>query len=85
MPPFDMERHLPLTPAEREVLRLLVVSGMTHPEIAEELLLSEDGVNSRFTRFRQKHGFPPGTQTAAWGGQHLRCCIDEDEKDEKAS
>jgi len=64
MPWFDMERHLSLTAAEREALRLLA-QGMTHPEIAETLCVSVDTVHSRVRRFREKHGFPPGSATAA--------------------
>lgn len=78
MPAFDIERHLPVTPAECEVLRLLA-KGHHHDLIAQELAVSVDAIDSRFTRFRARHGFEHDSNTAAWAGRHFVCCLGGDE------
>lgn len=48
-----MERHIRLTAAEQDVLRLLA-HGRSYKEIADELSLSITGVRSRRQRFSER-------------------------------
>jgi len=74
MPLFSMERHLPVTRAERATLRLLA-RGYGWDRIAEALVVSLESVHSRIQRFRAKHNFDHQCSTAGWAGRHFECCL----------
>jgi DNA-binding NarL/FixJ family response regulator len=57
-----------LTPREREVLRVLA-EGLTNPQIAERLVLSEHTVHRHVTNILRKLGLPTRTAAAAHAAQ----------------
>jgi len=55
-----------LTPRERDVLKL-VAQGLSNPEIAQRLFLSEHTVHRHLANIRHKLGLSSRAAAAAWG------------------
>jgi DNA-binding CsgD family transcriptional regulator len=58
--------HQALTPRELEVLKL-VVQGLSNPDIARRLVLSEHTVHRHLANILRKLGLPSRAAAAAWG------------------
>lgn len=64
------QRHVGLTPREREVLTL-VAEGLTNAQIAERLVVSQETVKFHLRNIYQKLGVSTRTEAAAYYYRHL--------------
>ena len=58
-----------LTPRERDVLKL-VAQGLSNPDIAQRLTLSEHTVHRHLANILRKAGLPSRVAAAAWGARN---------------
>lgn len=68
----QLDKHFELTPAEKEVLRLLA-EGLSDEEMAAELGIELSSARSRLRGIYEKTGFS-GRRVVAWAKDHLACC-----------
>ncbi len=64
------QRHVELTPREREVL-FLVAEGLTNAQIAQRLVVSQETVKFHLRNIYQKLGVSTRTEAAAYYFKHL--------------
>ncbi|KAA0237892.1 MAG: helix-turn-helix transcriptional regulator [Dehalococcoidia bacterium] len=66
--------HASLTPAEREVLRLLLNGGLVR-EIARELVISDHTARTHVRNIHGKTSTHSLSQLVSWGHHHKACCL----------
>jgi len=72
--------HIELTPAERELLVLLLDGGPTDEELAARIGLTVSAVRSRLHRLFVRTGLKNRVEAAAFAAAHRGCCLRDAER-----